>query len=179
MQRDHNLPVRRSLLSQPQRLGVLPTYWFWNDRERQRLVRPIIALVALPVTPLLFLLVVKLQLPIWLLLAGAVYPFLVMGLVERHVRKALLLRPVGAVVAAPNPSATSDSRDRALSATLTVVCSIFTLLALIDANNAVMLIAFAVGAAASITVSVFPRARRISKQLDEAMPLLPPGSKDI
>lgn len=178
MQRDHNLPARRSLLSQPQPLGILPTYWFWNDRERQRLVRPIIALVALPVTPLLFLLVVKLQLPIWLLLAGAVYPYLVTGLVERHIRKELLRRPAGTVVSTSAPVTSLDSRDRALSATLTAMCLVFTLLALVNTNNAVMLIAFVVGAAASITASVFPRTRKIYKQLDEAVPLLPPGSND-
>lgn len=88
--RDRSLAVRTSLTSRPQRLGVLPTYWFWNDREHQKLVLPLIALVAVPVTPLLFLLVATLQLPVWALLAAAaVYPYLVMGLVERHVRRRL------------------------------------------------------------------------------------------
>lgn len=69
---------------------MLPTYWFWNDRERQRLVLPLIALVAVPVTPLLFLLFVTMQLPVWTLIAAsAVYPYVVMGLVERHVRNKL------------------------------------------------------------------------------------------
>lgn len=88
--RDRSLAVRRSLTSRPQRLGFLPTYWFWNDWERQRLVLPLIALVAVPVTPLLFLLFVKLQLSVWALIAvNTVYPYVVMGLVERHVRNKL------------------------------------------------------------------------------------------
>jgi hypothetical protein len=29
----------RYLLDHPQRLGILPTWWFWNDRKNWRLVR--------------------------------------------------------------------------------------------------------------------------------------------
>lgn len=93
MQPDANLPAR-SLLDRPQRLGFLPTMWFWNDAARQRELLPI----ALPVV---FAVVLLTQyLAAWspilsgpLIAIGLLHPFLVMGLLERHIRKQLRLRP--------------------------------------------------------------------------------------
>ena len=83
------LPARRAFLDRPQRLGFLPTWAFWDDHEQQRLVRPIVAAIALPLTPLLFFLMVKLQWSVWTLIAASMlWPSLVCGLVERHVRAA-------------------------------------------------------------------------------------------
>lgn len=97
------LPARRrNLLDQPQRLGFLPTYWFWNDRERQRLLLPLMTLNALLVNPPLFLLVVYFELPMWLLLIMiTLWPQLLMGLVERRVRAELHRRERDGVARQP------------------------------------------------------------------------------
>lgn len=110
------LPARRSLLDRPQRLGFLPTLWFWNDRERQRLLLPLIVMIAVPLTPLLFFLMVWLQLPMWtLLLAGTVWPQLVCGLVERRIRGELRRRALAPSphALAPAPAEPPRSSERA------------------------------------------------------------------
>lgn len=86
--------LQPSLVSKPQRLGLLPTWWFWNDWERQRLLLPLILLTSIPLGPLLFLAAVKLQLSFWLLegLLVVFYPTLLLGLVERHIRRKLAMR---------------------------------------------------------------------------------------
>ncbi|HEY8377530.1 MAG TPA: hypothetical protein VIK91_13640 [Nannocystis sp.] len=84
------LPVRRALLDHPQRLGFLPTLWFWNDRERQHLMMPLIVTMAVPMTALFLVLMAWLELPVWLLLVfGTAWPQLLLGLVERRVRRGL------------------------------------------------------------------------------------------
>ena len=93
-----DLPVRRALLDRPQRLGFLPTFWFWNDRERQRLVTPLLVTIAFPSTALFFFLMARLELPVWLLVVfGTVWPQLVLGLVERRVRRELRRRALAGV----------------------------------------------------------------------------------
>lgn len=102
-------------LDRPQRLGFLPTFWFWNNRERQRLLLPLIVTIALPLTPLLFFLMVRSQLPMWtLIVAGTVWPQLVCGLVERRIRGQLRRRALdaGPHVPAPLPSEPRRSSDR-------------------------------------------------------------------
>lgn len=83
-----------SLLRTPQRLGILPTWWFWNDPERQRLLLPLGLVTAVPLGPLLYFLTIKLGLSSWLPIAVCifVYPTLLMGLVERHIRSQLSRR---------------------------------------------------------------------------------------
>lgn len=105
----HLPALRRNLLDQPQRLGLLPTYWFWNDRERQRLLLPIVTLAACCVTPLLVVLVVWFELPIWsLLVVGILWPQVLMGLVERRLRAELRRRALSDVPAeSPAPSLSS------------------------------------------------------------------------
>lgn len=96
------LPARRHLLDRPQRLGFLPTWWFWSDPEREVLLRPLIAAIALPLTPLLFFMMVQLQWPVWTLIAAStLWPSLVCGLVERHVRAELRRRALAAALAEP------------------------------------------------------------------------------
>lgn len=108
-------PVRRSLLDRPQRLGFLPTWWFWNDYERQRLTMPLIATIAVPLTLLFLFLMAWLQLPVWLFLVfGTVWPHLVLGLVERRVRRELRQRALegSANLPAPAPSPSRKAVDR-------------------------------------------------------------------
>ena len=92
-----------SLVSRPQRLGILPTWWFWNDWERQRLLLPLTLITAIPLGPILVVGALKLQLSVWLLygLLFAVYPSLLMGLVERHIRRQLAVRPVTGALEGP------------------------------------------------------------------------------
>lgn len=88
-----------ALASTPQRLGILPTLWFWNDWERQRLLLPLTLVTAIPLGPLLVVASIQLHANIWLLqgLMFVVYPILLMGLVERHIRKQLAMRAVTGV----------------------------------------------------------------------------------
>lgn len=126
---------RRHLLDRPQRLGVLPTLWFWNDEQRHRLVLPLVLLMSLPFTPLLFYLVVRFQLSLWLLpVVTVVWPFLVMGLVERHIRRALLRRALieHDVIAEKAPTADHPAvmlRSRRMSLALAALSAVGTVLA--------------------------------------------------
>jgi hypothetical protein len=63
-----------SLLGRPQPLGFLPTTRFWNDAERYRLVLPLVLVLTLPVT------------------VTVLWPYLALGLVERHMRGELRRR---------------------------------------------------------------------------------------
>ncbi|MFZ6183401.1 hypothetical protein [Nannocystis pusilla] len=137
-------------------------------------------LVALPVTPLLFLLVAQLQLSVWVLLAGStIYPYLVMGIVERHIRKEIRRRPL-AVGTMPVPISSSEPSGRALPATLAALSLIMATLAVFNVGKAVTLVAVVVGVAALLVTAVIPRTRRVANQLDrserEATPRLPPGA---
>lgn len=154
-------------MSKPQKLGILPTYGFWNDRKRQELVLPIVALIALPVTPLLFLLVAQLQLSVWLLLAGStLYPYLIMGLVERHVRKELGRRSSeDRLISVPVSASPAESQDRSRPATLAVLCFVMAMLAVFNVNRAVMLVALVLGVGGALAVILLPRTRRIANQL--------------
>lgn len=107
-----------SLVSKPQRLGLLPTWWFWNDWERQRLLLPLILLTAIPLGPLLFLVTAKLQLSFWLLegLLVVVYPTLLLGLVERHIRRKLAMRAASEASPDQPPAISGPDHDRASSA---------------------------------------------------------------
>lgn len=176
---DQNLPARRALLDRPQRLGVLPTYWFWNDKERQRLVVPLVALVALPVSPLLFFLTVKLELSILFLLVGSsLYPYWVMGLVERHIRKELRRRRQSGHASALEPSPPRP-RGRSPLGALAAGCLVLSLLAAFNVSDAVILIAVVLGTAAAMMAASLPRTRAIARQLDAPTPgpapRLPPG----
>jgi hypothetical protein len=108
----HVPSARRHLLDRPQRLGFLPTAWFWNDPERQRLVLPIVLSVTLPWMPVLFWLVMRWPIPFALfVVVNALAPYLGMGLIERHIRRELRRRELAGaalgelpVQASPAPS---------------------------------------------------------------------------
>lgn len=76
------LPVRH-LTDRPQRLGILPTWWFWRDRENWRLI-------ARPFTIFVISLAIILgssELPtmVWMPIYVAAY-FVALGSVEKYVR---------------------------------------------------------------------------------------------
>lgn len=92
--------ARRHLLDRPQRLGFLPTVWFWNDPERQRLVLPIVLSVTLPWTLVLFYLVMRWPISLALfVVVNTLAPYLGMGLIERHIRRELRRRQLAAAEA--------------------------------------------------------------------------------
>jgi hypothetical protein len=89
----------RSLLDRPQRLGVMPTWWFWRDRENWRYIRwPFtIFVVALVMGLALVGLPLKAVLPLYL----AAY-FLALGSVEKYIRHQALKRRALAEREAPD-----------------------------------------------------------------------------
>lgn len=95
-----NVPARRSLLARPQKLGFLPTLWFWNDPENQRLLAPVVILVT-PLWVLLNAIQMWLRLDAWVSIAGGLaICVLTQGLVERYIRRQLRL-PVRSVARFP------------------------------------------------------------------------------
>lgn len=86
------MPERSAIhpLSRRQPLGFLPTWRFWNDEERQRLVMPLLLAVSVPESLLAIFLFMWLGVP-WLVpLYGLLSAQLFCGLVERRVRRELL-----------------------------------------------------------------------------------------
>ena len=76
------LPVRH-LTDRPQRLGILPTWWYWRDRENWRSI-------AWPFTTFVIALAIVLgysELPtmVWMPIYVAAY-FVALGSVEKYVR---------------------------------------------------------------------------------------------
>jgi len=120
--------TQNSLVSRPQRLGILPTWWFWNDWERQRLLQPLALVTAIPLGPILMVVAIKFQLNFWLLqaLLLGVYPILLMGLVERHIRRQLAVRSKEEAV-----KASLERQRSARSRWLPVTLAILSLTALI------------------------------------------------
>ncbi len=95
MTRDLTRGSPASLLRTPQRLGILPTWWFWNDDERQRLLMPLSLVTMLPMGLLYFFATFRMgNLGFWLLypIFMVAPPMLLMGLVERHIRRQLRRR---------------------------------------------------------------------------------------
>lgn len=134
MARELEVPARRSLLARPQRLGFLPTMWFWNDWETQRLLMPFV-LMSVP----LFLLINGLQL--WLRLGAwipitmsLVVPYLTMGLVERYVRAQVRLRAPEAMADVRPIVARRVHAGPALALSAAVVSAALTLLVLLQAG---------------------------------------------
>jgi hypothetical protein len=79
----------RHLLERPQLLGILPTWWFWNDRENWRLVRwPFAVFVfisALVLTAIALPLVAEIAIFVSVFCLG-------LGSLEKHVRRQALKR---------------------------------------------------------------------------------------
>lgn len=158
------LPVPRSLLDRPQRLGVLPTLWFWNDAGRQWLLLPILLAAAVPLTIAIQLLVIRypaLSSPLFVLVV--LYPFLVMGLVERHIRRSLgpPARPLPVAAGPPSPAMATDAVPVLVGATSALLLALATL-----ELRGVMLVAAVAGG--SLAVALLPHTRRALDQ-DEAI----------
>jgi hypothetical protein len=174
---DSQLPARRSLLARPQRLGFLPTLWFWNDAARQWLIAPIVLATAIPLTLLVQQLAVRfpaLAAPLFVLVA--IYPFALMGLVERHVRRQLRTRPLA------EPPTRDDDRDdrrgRAVPVVVAALCAV--LLALAARAGTALLVALAV-AGGSLAAALLPRTWRALGRgvtASEPRPGLPPAPNE-
>lgn len=127
--------ARRGLLDRPQRLGFLPTLWFWNDRERYRLAFPLVLVLSLPLVPLTFFLVVRLQLHFLLIVVvNTLAPYVALGFIERHMRGELRRRElagpeVGGELEQTSPSDMLTPLSARLYLTLAVLGGVATVLA--------------------------------------------------
>ena len=163
------VPAGRSLLARPQKWGILPTMWFWNDWETQRLLVPF-ALMTAPFLLLINVLQMWLRLSAWIpITAGLVVPYLTMGLVERYVRTQVRLHPrPEAIVDARPVVAHGVDAGRALMLTMAVVSGVLAALALLQVSPA------AVGATAVFGVALvvitlrfyWSRARNLTPKSD-------------
>jgi hypothetical protein len=81
--------LRRSLRDTRQTLGVLPTWWFWNDWDRQRLLMPLTLLTAAALGLLAVAAAVAGISVWWAVICSFVGPYVLMGLVERRIRAGL------------------------------------------------------------------------------------------
>lgn len=77
----------RWLADRPQRLGILPTWWFWNERRNWRLIMGLVIPTMLTVTAVVDLLGGGL---LGLALTPALVVTAMLGLVERHIRRRLV-----------------------------------------------------------------------------------------
>jgi hypothetical protein len=142
MTRALKVPANRSLLDRPQRLGILPTIWFWNDWGVQRLILPFI-LISLPVFLLLDMLRMWLGLEPWVTIAvNLVLAFLMMGMIERYVR-AQARRSVTEIAGSPrlviqDTQIGSALTGRELMVSMAIVSGILTVLLLLQASPAVL-----------------------------------------
>lgn len=105
-----NVPANRTLLDRPQRLGCLPTIWFWSDLECQRLVVPLIALTVPFGLAAQYLIMTRLGLAPTLVFS-TLWPYLVMGFIERHIRNELRRRATERPLAPPAGSAHPPQLD--------------------------------------------------------------------
>jgi hypothetical protein len=135
MARELEVPARRSLLAKPQRLGFLPTMWFWNDWETQRLLMPFV-LMSVPLFLLIHVLQRWIGLSAWIpITTGLVVPYLMMGLVERYVRAQARLRPPEAIdEVRPIVTVTRRVHGPALALSTAVASGALTLSVLLQAS---------------------------------------------
>ena len=158
MHGDRNLPAPNSVPVKRQRLGFLPTMALWNDQEMQKLVFPIIVAVSVPLTPLLLYIQHALDLSTWLVMAVTLlYPYLILGLVERHVRTRPRARRVMARSGREHHGRAPSFQYGATLLMGTVSMAIAALLAL-GAGKAAILITLALGAVGLLGLAL--RARR-------------------
>jgi hypothetical protein len=83
VQLDRTTTPQKSLLAEPQPFGILPTWWFWNDRETWRRVGwgfailiPLITVVAMMFAPSVLAAVV----------VSSLISVLTLGALEKYVR---------------------------------------------------------------------------------------------
>lgn len=182
MVRELEVSDRRFLLARPQRLGFLPTMWFWNDWGTQRLLVPF-ALMSAPFLLLLNVLQLWLRLSAWIpITVGLVVPYLTMGLVERYVRAQVRL-PSRETVADVRPIIAQGVRaGRALMFSMAAVCGVLAVLVLLRVTLPA-LGAAAVGGLALVIITLRAsrsRARSLASTADVAAgeAQLPSGSDD-
>lgn len=168
MTRDLAPRPRTALTNRNQRLGFLPTLSYWNDRERQRLLTPLVLVVAVPLAPLVVVGATKLQLSIWLvyLVLFVVAPTLIMGLVERHIRKELHRRIASGAVDDIVVAAPPQVSNRALPLALLLISVLVVGWAV--ANS--FWLAIGLGAAVTLMWLIAPFARRNLLRLKRATP---------
>ncbi|HEY8379597.1 MAG TPA: hypothetical protein VIK91_24060 [Nannocystis sp.] len=179
MRLDTALAARRALLDRPQRLGFVPTLWFWNDAARQGLLLPLVIATAIPLVLLVQFLAVRIPaLAGPLLLAVVLFPFLLMGLVERHIRRRLLTGPV----ALPREPDDDPDRFERLGRAVPVVVGLLGALLLVLAGPGPTPLLIALAAALALLAALLlPRTygavgRAIAAE--DPRPSLPSGSGD-
>ncbi|MFO7563576.1 MAG: hypothetical protein R6X02_13095 [Enhygromyxa sp.] len=96
----------RYLMDHPQRLGILPTWWFWSDRKNWRPVRWPFAIAAAAMV--LALAVVSLPPALEFGILMTAY-FLALGSVEKYIRHQALKRR--ALAGAEAPDALPEQRQ--------------------------------------------------------------------
>lgn len=170
------IPARRSLLSRPQRLGVLPTIWFWNNWDAQRLLLPFVVLFAVPAFLVCDALRMWAGLATWVsLVPSLLISCLTMGLVERRVRRRARPRCVPDLADAP-PTVTHGAQvGRALTLSMAVVSGTLTVLLLLQVSS-VVLGGAAVGGGVLIAAALWrgrSGARRLASGGESAAPGLP------
>ena len=162
-----DLPAPRSLLDRPQRLGVVPTWWFWNDAGRQWLLLPLVLTTAVPLALAVQLVGLRHPALAWpLLLLVALYPLLLMGLVERHVRRRMLAPgPSPAVTGAPPPALA-----RTVPLGVAALCALLLALASSESHTALLVAAVVAG---SLAVALVPHTWRALANTSHGRPSLP------
>ncbi len=83
----------RSLMARPQRLGVLPTWWFWQDLRTERPLTSMLIGLAIGLLGTLagHLLLDLLGVPV-AIIVGPFVPFLCLGIIERGLRRLVIRR---------------------------------------------------------------------------------------
>jgi hypothetical protein len=77
-------PEPPGLLSKPQLLGILPTWWFWGDPENWELVaRPLMPIYVVTTMVALFVM----PHPMLALIAPTAVLVLLLGVLERYIRR--------------------------------------------------------------------------------------------
>lgn len=163
------LATRPSLLDRPQTFGILPTMWFWNDWERQRLLMPLILTVSLPLGPLVFFAIVALGFSSWVWIAFlVVYPCLLMGLVERKVRAALRHRSIDDAVVPQDD--VPRGQGRRVAPIFGIILSVSGI-AFASGASPTILLALVIAATVSCGFLVVPVARARIQRLSSKEPL--------
>lgn len=88
---DQGTSEAKYLLDRPQRMGILPSYWFWNRKENYQHIRWPQAIMA---GLLIFIWgIIPKELPLWLsALVPGVAIVLALGLFERYIRRRAIAR---------------------------------------------------------------------------------------
>lgn len=136
----------------PQKLGILPTWSIWADREMRRMFEPVAVFFAFPLLGLLYVLHLTVALPWeWIAILLLLYPYLLMGLVERYIRRRKW-KP-GQTERSPGLQVVSMPPDRRILRTMIGACLALALAAAFEAPELVLLAILGLGVAAVMTVS--------------------------